>query len=177
MNLYLVRHAEAIERSKEVREEDRFLTEAGRTSFRLNAKRMAKKKKIPDVIITSPLVRAVQTAEILSEAVAFEGLLTVSGEMAGLNQAGLQRILASYKGKRSLALVGHEPDLGVVAGALLGLPKPLQLKKGMIACLKLAPSAKSKKASLKWLIFEGKKVDISEIIAADEKAKSRSKKK
>jgi phosphohistidine phosphatase len=43
---------------------------------------MAKKGTMPDAIITSPLVRAVQTAEILSEALAFEGRLVVSTELA-----------------------------------------------------------------------------------------------
>ena len=80
MKLYFVRHAAAIARGGQVVEEHRYLTLHGRESFRLTAKKMAKRGGMPDAIITSPLVRAVQTAEILSEALAFEGKLVVSPE-------------------------------------------------------------------------------------------------
>ncbi len=162
MKLYVVRHAAAIAREGELADEDRYLTLRGRESFRLTARRMAKKGNMPDAIITSPLVRAVQTADILSEALAFRGKLAASPELApGFRVAKLRRVLASFKGKESVALVGHEPDLGEVVGTLLDLGRPLPLKKGMIVCLKM-PSAKQKpRASLKWILFEGKKIDVS----------------
>ncbi len=162
MKLYLIRHAEAIARSDKIAEENRYLTVRGRKSFRLTARRMAKKGKMPGLIVTSPLARALQTAEILSEALGFKGEVAISPELApGFDQAKLRRILASFKGKRSLVLVGHEPDLGQVAGTLLGLTRPLTLKKGMVACLNIIPAKQGAKASLKWLLFEGKKIDAS----------------
>ena len=82
MKLYFVRHAAAIVKGGQVVDENRYLTLRGRKSFRLTANNMAKKGIVPDAIITSPLVRAVQTAEILSEALAFEGKLVVSSELA-----------------------------------------------------------------------------------------------
>jgi phosphohistidine phosphatase len=174
MKLYLIRHAAAIARSKEVVEEHRYLTISGRQSFRLTAKRMAKKGEVPDVIVTSPLARALQTAEILSEALVFQGVVAVSPELApGFDQAKLGRILASFKGIRGLAVVGHEPDLGEVAGALLDLGRPLPLKKGMVACLKIPPKKKKVSASLQWLLFEGKKVDPSTAGVEDEQVKSK----
>jgi len=163
MKLYLIRHGAAVERGESVAEEHRYLTIRGRLSFRLTAKRMAKKEEMPDVIISSPLARALQTAEILSEALGFEGEVVVAPELApGFDQNKLRRVLASYKGKAALALVGHEPDLSDVAGALLGLAQPLPMKKGMVACLKVDPGQKIAKASLKWLLFEGKKVSPSD---------------
>jgi phosphohistidine phosphatase len=165
MKLYFVRHAAAIAREGEVADEHRYLTLRGRKSFRLTAKRMAKKGNMPDAIITSPLVRAVQTADILSEALAFRGKLVASPELAaGFNVAKLRRVLASFKGTDMLVLVGHEPDLGVVVGTLLDLGRPLPLKKGMVVCLEM-PSVKQKaRASLKWILFEGKKVDVSALV-------------
>jgi phosphohistidine phosphatase len=159
MKLYFVRHAEAVARGGQVVDEHRYLTLHGRESFRLTARKMAKKGTIPDAIITSPLVRAVQTAEILSEALAFEGQFVVSPELApGFDVAKLHGILASFKKMSRLVLVGHETDLGEVAGTLLKLGRPLPLKKGMVVCLKL-PSPKQKaRASLKWVLFEGRKV-------------------
>jgi phosphohistidine phosphatase len=123
---------------------------------------MRKRKIMPDTIITSPLVRAVQTAEILSEALAFKGKVLVSPELApGFDVAKLHRILASFKKTSRLVLVGHETDLGEVAGSLLNLQRPLPLKKGMVVCLKI-PSARQKaQASLKWILFEGKNIDAT----------------
>ena len=161
MRIYLIRHAAAVARSEKIAEEYRYLTIRGRRSFRLNAKRMAKRGDAPDVILSSPLARALQTAEILAEALAFEGEVIVSPEAGpGFDKAALRRLLAQFKGKRALAVVGHEPDMGSVAGALLGSAQPLSMKKGMVACLKV-PADKKSKSSLKWLLFEGKKVDYS----------------
>lgn len=178
MKLYLIRHAAAIVRSEEIVEENRYLTVRGRKSFRLTAKRMAKKGMVPDVIIASPLARALQTAEILCEALGFQGELVVSPALApGFDQAKLRQILASFKGARGLALVGHEPDLGQVAGTLLGLTRPLLLKKGMVACLKTIPAKQNARASLKWLLFEGKKVDASTVKMEPGRDKSKRPKK
>jgi phosphohistidine phosphatase len=161
MKLYFVRHATAIAKGGQVVDEHRYLTLRGRKSFRLTANNMAKKGIVPDAIITSPLVRAVQTAEILSEALAFEGKLVVSSELApSFDPAKLRRILASFKGTHGLALVGHEPDLGEVVGILLKLRRPLPLKKGMVVCLKMPPTKQKAQASLKWVMFEGKKIDV-----------------
>jgi len=162
MKLYLIRHAGAITRSQKIAEENRYLTIRGRKYFRLTAQRMAKKKEMPDVIVTSPLARALQTAEILSEALDFQGQVVVSPELApGFDVAGLRRILASFKGSRGLALVGHEPDTSEVTGELLKLGQPFSLKKGMIVCLKMDSRKQKGKASLKWILFEGKKIESS----------------
>ena len=160
MKRYLIRHATAIARGGHVVDEHRSLTPRGRESFRLTARKMAKKGTMPDAIITSPLVRAVQTAEILSEALAFEGKLVVSPELApGFNVAKLHRILTSFKETYKVVLVGHETDLGEVAGTLLKLGRPLPLKKGMVVCVKLPPAKQNAQASLKWILFGGKKTD------------------
>ena len=178
MKLYLVRHAAAISRSKETAEEHRYLTVPGRQSFRLTAKRMAKKGEIPDIIVASPLARALQTAEILAEALVFQGLLAVSPDLApGFDRAKLRRVLASFKGSGGVALVGHEPDLGEVAGALLNLGRPLPLKKGMVLCLKIPATKQDKSVSLKWTLLEGKKVDSSALGIDGEEGKSKPRKK
>jgi phosphohistidine phosphatase len=158
MKLYFVRHAAAIARGGEVIDEHRYLTIRGRESFRLTARKMAKKEIMPDAIITSPLLRAVQTADILSEALAFEGKLVVSQELApGFDPAKLHQILASFKRAQALALIGHEPDLGEVVGTLLKLGRPRPLKKGMVVCLKIPSTKQNARASLQWIMFEGNK--------------------
>lgn len=158
MKLYLIRHAEAIERRDDVREEDRWLTPKGRDGFRENGRRLAKKGEIPAVIATSPLVRAVQTAEILADVLDFGGELCVSRELApGFGVEGLFRLAKACGMPRSLAVVGHEPDLGEVLGRLLGRGGALPLKKGAIVALKLEPTEGGMPARFRWLIQGGKK--------------------
>lgn len=159
MQLYLVRHAEAVERGPAVAEEQRWLTAAGRLAFRENARLLARKGARPDLILTSPLVRAVQTGEILAEALQYDGEVAVAVEAApGFDRQRLARLLERYPAVRRLVVVGHEPDLGSLTAALLGLEATVPLKKGMIVALKLDAGA-SGPASCRWVIHKGEKLD------------------
>lgn len=88
-----------------------------------------------DLIVTSPLVRARQTADILAKGLPGHPRVTeaswlepdVSPEDAA---AGLARIVRASR----VALVGHEPGLGALAGWLLAAAAPLPFKKGAVAC-------------------------------------------
>jgi phosphohistidine phosphatase len=158
MKLYVIRHAIAIERGGGIADEDRYLTARGRESFRLNAKAFAKKRIIPDCILTSPLVRCVQTADILVETLAFSGELKVSRDLApGFDLAGLNRIITSCGGAQKIAIIGHEPDLGILVEALLKLKGSFSLKKGMVVALDLDPQQQAMPARLNWIMHKGKK--------------------
>lgn len=159
MRLYVVRHAEAVERAEDVREEDRWLTPAGRTAFRKNARVLVRGGNAIDLIATSPLVRAVQTADILAETIGFEGELVVSRELApGFGRDGLVRLMAACGAVRRLAVVGHEPDLGLLVASLLGLDEAVSLKKGMVVALTIGPADAVAPARLRWVAHRGKKL-------------------
>jgi phosphohistidine phosphatase len=158
MKLYVIRHAIAIERGGGIADEDRYLTARGRESFRLNAKAFAKKGIIPDCIVTSPLVRCVQTADILVEALAFSGELKVARDLApGFDLQGLYRVISSCAGAQKIAIIGHEPDLGILVESLLKLEGAFSLKKGMIVALDLDPQQKNMPGRLNWIMHKGKK--------------------
>ena len=158
MKLYVIRHAIAIERGGNAADEDRYLTARGRELFRLNAKAFAKKGIIPDCIVTSPLVRCVQTADILAEALAFSEELLVSRDLApGFDLARLNRILTSCAGAQKIAIIGHEPDLGILVEALLKLQGSFSLKKGMAVALDIDPQKQDMAARLNWIMHKGKK--------------------
>ena len=162
MKLYIIRHAIAIERDGVVADEDRYLTARGRELFRLNAKAFAKKGIIPDCIVTSPLVRCVQTADILAEALAFNGELMVSRDLApGCDLQGLFRIISSCAAAHKIAIIGHEPDLGILVEALLKLDGSFSLKKGMAVALDLDPQQQEVPARLNWIMHKGKKTAAS----------------
>ena len=151
MNLYLIRHAEAIERTREVPDAQRHLTPKGRLFFRKTAKQWIKKGALPDGIVSSPLVRAVQTAEILAEEIGFRGPLIVTDKLApGFGRADLRAILSKCAGAKEVALVGHEPDLGDLVASLLSLPSTRPLKKGEVVALQLPRKSALSPAVFLW---------------------------
>jgi phosphohistidine phosphatase len=158
MKLYIIRHAIAIERERGITDEDRYLTPRGRESFRLNAKTFAKKGISLDFIVTSPLVRCVQTADILAEALDFSGELMAARDLApGFDLQGLYRVISSCAGAQKIAIIGHEPDLGILVESLLKLEGAFSLKKGMIVALDLDPQQKNMPGRLNWIMHKGKK--------------------
>jgi phosphohistidine phosphatase len=139
MKLHIIRHAQAIERSTDLPDEQRHLTCRGRKRFRKVAACLKKMAISPDYIISSPLVRAVQTAEILSETVRFNGELQISADLAGgPDSAALSALLRARSAASELVIVGHEPDLGELVGTLLRLPAPCTLAKGCVVSLEIA---------------------------------------
>ena len=140
MILHIVRHAEAIERSDQIAEAHRYLTRRGRKRFRRIAESFRGTGFHPEVILTSPLVRAVQTADILSETLSFTGDLLLADLLAGFDPESLDRLLDDYPHADEVALVGHEPDLGRLAQMLLATDAVCTLKKGSIISFKMSPA-------------------------------------
>ncbi len=133
MIIHIVRHAEAVDRSDDISEEQRYLTPRGRKRFRKVAKALRKTGGAPDLILTSPLLRAVQTADILAESLRYEGDLLVTTLLSpGFRPQKLDRLLELNPQATEMVLVGHEPDLGIVAGSLLGSDGSCSLTKGAI---------------------------------------------
>lgn len=138
MVIHLVRHAEAIERTPEVQENHRYLTRRGRSRFRKIARTLKKSGINPDLILTSPLIRAVQTAEILAQVLKFKKELQLTDLLAhGFGAQQLRRLLEEYHDTREIALVGHEPELGEVTRALLDTGQACALDKGATVTFKL----------------------------------------
>lgn len=131
MIIHMVRHAEAIERGPLIPEEHRFLTRRGRRRFRKAAKILAALGIKPDIILTSPLIRTVQTADILAETLRYKRELAVSAPLSpGFRPEALEDLLKTNPRAEEIILVGHEPDLGLVAQALLSVQAPCTLPKG-----------------------------------------------
>lgn len=163
MNLFLVRHAAAVERTSGVPEEWRYLTPEGRAFFRKTAKTVLKKGIEPNLIITSPLLRAVQTADILAETISHIGPLIVADELApGFDMAALERLLDAYRSVDELVLVGHEPDLSRIIAALLSIEGGFNFKKGGVVKLKVDPAGLRRPATFKWLAVGRKVIDSAE---------------
>lgn len=120
MKLYLMRHGLAAERGTFIEDGDRPLTALGKKKTQQVGKYLQKLGLKFDLIVTSPLVRAQQTAEILHQQT-LSGHLEVSPHLApeGKLSQFLIWLSASTKPPASLIALGHQPDLGNWAEMLL----------------------------------------------------------
>ena len=123
MQLYLIRHGIATEPQTDTNDTEKILTEKGRQKTRQIAKQMWEKEVLFDIILTSPLIRARETAAILKDI----GLSSQVEEFASLSPDGdistwinwLEEWRQNTTIKGNLALVGHQPDLGNWAETLV----------------------------------------------------------
>lgn len=120
MRLYLVRHGIAVEglRGGITKDSERPLTDEGRDEMKQVAKALKKIGVKPDLILSSPLVRARQTAEYISEALDQEIKITDALAPA-VNFTQLFRVIGRHETAKEVFLVGHEPDMGMLVGNLL----------------------------------------------------------
>ena len=130
MRLFLVRHAEAAPGEPD---ELRPLTEAGRETARALGNRLAADGVRPDVVLSSPLLRARETATEIARATGAEA--EANDQLAP--GATTDDIRAAIAGRgETVLVVGHQPDCGQVAAELGGGPEPA-FPPGGIAALEL----------------------------------------
>jgi len=116
VRLYLVRHAKAAPGDPD---ELRPLTAEGREQARLLAGRLAAEQ--PEAVVTSPLLRARETAELLARACGLQA--EPDDRLAPGATPDEVRATAAGRGER-VVVVGHQPDLGRVVAALTGGTEP-----------------------------------------------------
>ncbi len=152
MQVYFFRHGPAEPRSAWIGEDaDRPLTPEGRQLVAEVAMAMRRSGSQPEIILTSPLVRAYQSADILADCFSMPERVSVDKRLApgfGLDQ--LQKILRDYGKQTPLLLVGHEPDLSHTISKLVGRTR-IAIKKGGVAQVEL-PDSKTLKGQLLGLL-------------------------
>lgn len=146
MKLLIVRHAVAMEREdfKGASDELRPLTDVGVRKMKKNAAGLSRIVENPTLLVTSPLVRAVQTFEILKGH--WKDSTTVISEALRPDAEPIELVkwLASYKksirNTDLVAVVGHEPNLSSLTAWIVGAPSPsaFVLKKGGAALFEFA---------------------------------------
>ena len=123
LKIFLVRHGDAdAELPEGLGDEGRALTVKSRQVLASHFASLAEQMQGVDLVLTSPLVRAVQTAQILSLALKHEGLLHAHRSLVPEMPVGAIESLLRQKQSESLVLVGHEPSMGAMAAHLLGIP-------------------------------------------------------
>jgi phosphohistidine phosphatase len=155
MELLIVRHAIALERNRERWRDDgaRPLSPAGIRQSRKAAAGLKEFSRAPDRLLTSPLVRARQTAQILTD-VAGWPRAEEAPELSPGGAALAVLTLLGQKRSKLVAVVGHQPELGALLSAcLLGEDGTLaiEMKKNAVACISFQGSPCAGRAVLKWL--------------------------
>jgi phosphohistidine phosphatase len=114
------------------------------------ASSIAKLGLVLDAIITSPLTRAFETADIVAQHLNMRDKLMTDDRLApGFGTQALTKVLKAHASAGALMLVGHEPDFSQTVNELVG--GRIVLKKGGIACVRVADPPR-KKAELVWLV-------------------------
>jgi phosphohistidine phosphatase len=144
MELYFLRHGEADWPNWTKPDDDRPLTDFGKKEVRQVAKFLDRLKLRPDLVVTSPLPRALQTAKIAAEHL--KAKLREDESLApGFGMSELRTVLKRHRSK-VLMLVGHEPDFTSVIAGLTGAS--LKLSKAGVALLDIDPEAEEGKLLL-----------------------------
>ena len=155
MELLIIRHAIAFERDRHRWADDgaRPLSPKGVRRSRKAAAGLKQLCKVPDRLLTSPLVRARQTAEILTEVAGWPPA-EIAPELApGEGAVAVLTLAGKHRSKR-IAIVGHQPDLSALVALCLrkdGGDLPIEMKKNAVACLSFDGRARVGRAELKWL--------------------------
>lgn len=157
MKLYLVRHAIAEEIGTPGYEDDslRPLTEKGREKMHRVASALKALTVEPNLIVSSPYVRASQTASILAKEFKYKEEIIYSNSLMPMGEPN--DMIGEINEKFSvdeLMLVGHEPNLSSLASVLLAGNSNLSInfKKGGVCCLSIDDLHYDRKAILEWLI-------------------------
>ncbi len=157
LSLYLVRHAQADARGPRWPDDARRpLTARGRQRFTALLRDPAVRRASFDVVLTSPLVRAAQTAAMLAEARRVPPPTQVCRALEpGGRPEKVARALARGRNWRAVALVGHEPGLSELVAYLTGQPAPIPFRKGGVWRLRVRMPGLAGSGRLVWARWPG----------------------
>ena len=152
--IYLIRHGLAEERGNSWPDDaKRPLTDEGISRMRKSVRGLSRLGVTLDVVLTSPLVRARQTAEIVAAGVSPRPSLISAESLAPDGSfAAVVVDLEKHVRKGRIALVGHEPGIGELAARLIGSRHAIEFKKGAVCRIDLATIPPSGPGDLRWLL-------------------------
>ena len=154
LELYLIRHGIAAERGDDYPDDSkRPLTNDGISSLRKEVEALENLDVAFDHIITSPLVRTKQTAEIFAQHLPSKPSMSTSDSLAPAGSpAGVVQDVVKHARKGRIALVGHEPNLGELAARLIGAKTPIEFKKGGICRIDFEVLPPKGTGQLRWFV-------------------------
>ena len=154
MRLLIIRHGIAVPRgTPDIPDDERPLTKRGRRRFRSAARGLAALVKRPDFVLSSPLPRARQTAEVAVRQWGKKVDVIEEAALAGGSVEEIATMLNRYPGESTVVIVGHEPDLSELLARILGTThdERLTFKKGGAAMVEV-PGSVLEGGALLWYL-------------------------
>lgn len=154
MEIYILRHAIAEDAADGQSDADRRLTPAGQAKLRRVMARAGESGVRPDVILTSPYVRAVQTAEIAKAELGFEeDLIQTETLVPFSNPFEVWDEVREYASAKQILLAGHNPLLSSFICLLIGAAgHAIDLKKSAMARVDVRSPGPQPRGTLVWLL-------------------------
>jgi phosphohistidine phosphatase len=154
MQVYILRHGIAEDVKPGGKDADRALTNDGRKKLREVLRAAERADVVPGVIVTSPYLRAVQTAEVVIEVLGYANdLLRTEALIPSADPEDLWDELRVHQGVMQLMLVGHEPMLGKLVAFLLNAPSLMvDVKKGALLRIDIEQFGAQPHGVLKWMV-------------------------
>ncbi len=152
MFIYLLRHGDAVE-NPSLRDAERPLTDLGVQQAAFAARFLKADGVKIEVILTSPLLRARQTASIIQDAMKIEAVRTSEHLSPSSDHRQLFQTM-NEQNVESILLVGHEPHLSTAISLLIvgGRDAKIEIKKASLACVETQRPIEMNQGHLKWLI-------------------------
>jgi len=152
--LYFVRHGLAEERGDAWPDDTkRPLSDDGISRMRKAARGLERIGVSLDVVLTSPLVRTRQTAEIVAAALdPRPSIVNIDSLAPDGGYAGVIADLEKHARKSRIGLVGHEPMMGELAARLIGSRHPIEFKKGAVCRIDVEDLPPAGPGQLRWLM-------------------------
>jgi len=154
VNLYIVRHAEALPVGGIItRDADRKLSPRGEEDAALMGRALAHLDPNLEIIVTSPLRRAIETGEIMGEEISDHPIMRVTGHLApGLSANALLRELIALSAGSSIVAIGHQPDMSSFISHLIANNQEASVAMSTGAVAKLVLEGSRPQAYLSWLL-------------------------
>jgi phosphohistidine phosphatase len=153
MEIYILRHGIA-EDQNAAGDARRSLTDEGRRKLRRVLERAARANVSPSLVLSSPYVRARQTAELAAEVLGYRGKIVETAVLVpeGSPEA-LWEELRGRRGESAILIAGHQPMLSGVAAWLMGFPEAqIEMKKGALARIDVDRFGPKPDGVLRWLL-------------------------
>jgi phosphohistidine phosphatase len=157
MDLYLVRHGVAFDSDASQWPDDskRPLTPEGQKRFKRAARGLKKLVSSVDLVLSSPWVRAWQTAELLESEAGWPEPVASEALVSGRAPAEVLQALQPFARHSSIALVGHEPSLHELASYLLTADTAhelIEMRKGAVARIEVGEGLRPGAGRMLWLL-------------------------
>ncbi len=152
MKLYLVRHASASDIAPS--DAERELTKEGREESRIVGTALFKAGAKPEQVLTSPLTRARQTADIIARELKFQNEIAVFDELSNDGTlADVLHVVKTFDGAKEVVLVGHMPSFAEHLAGLLGSENAaaLSMGKASVACVEIS-ELRAGHGELRWFL-------------------------